>query len=112
MATQQADTRVINGIVYKVEKDDSQANVKKLTELPVNVPYSWLLMGLKPTRYGSFVVDIKNLDNNEECKCYMPAYVVNRGGKGKVFVYKGLVKKTDGSGHSFHKVVFLEPQSA
>ena len=89
MATQQADTRVINGIVYKVEKDDSQANVKKLTELPVNVPYLWLLLGLKPTRYGSFVVDIKNLDNNEECKCYMPAYAVNRGGKVKCSCTRG-----------------------
>ena len=106
MATQQADTRVINGVVYRVEKDDSQANVKKLTELPVNVPYSWLLMGLKPTRYGSFVVDIKNLDNYEECKCYMPAYVVNRGGKGKVFVYEGLVKKTDGSGQLLQGGIF------
>ena len=112
MATQQADTRVINGVVYRVERDNSQTSVKKLTELPVNVPHSWLLTGLKPTRYGSHVVDVHNLDTNEEYKCYMPAYVVNRGGKGKVFVYEGLVKKTDGSGHSFHKVVFLEPVSA
>ena len=111
MATQQANTRVINGVVYRVEKDDSQANVKNLTELPVNVPYSWLLTGLKPIRSGSYVVNVKNLDINEECKCYMPTYVVNRGGKGKVFVYEGLVKRTDGSGHSFHKVVFLEPLS-
>ena len=72
MATQQADTRVIDGVVYRVERDN----------------------------------------RDEEYKCYMPAYVVNRGGKGKVFVYEGLVKKTDRSGRSFHKVVFLEPLSS
>ena len=114
MATQQADTRVIDGVVYRVERDNSQTSVKKLTELPVNVnvPHSWLLTGLKSTRYGSHVVNVQNLDTDEEYKCYMPAYVVNRGGKGKVFVYEGLVKKTDRSGRSFHKVVFLEPLSS
>ena len=65
MATQQADTRVINGVVYRVERDNSQLSIKKLTELPVNVPHSWLLTDLKPTGYGSHVVDVPVTVNSQ-----------------------------------------------
>ena len=102
-----ANIKSINDVCYEIESNQIP-KIRKLAELPVNVPHSWVHMDPNPTRYGSFVVDIKNLDTNETYKCYMPKYIANRGYGGKLFVYEGLEKKTDGSGHSFHKVVFLK----
>ena len=98
-----ASIKSINNICYGIESN----RVRKLGELPVIIPLSWVYMDPNPTRYGSFVVNIKNLDTNEKYKCYMPKYIAGGGCTGKLFVYEGLEMKTDGSRHSFHKVVFL-----
>ena len=98
------NNKSINNVCYEVESN----RIRKLAELPVNAPHSWVHMDSNPTRYRSSVVDIKNTDSNETYKCYMPKYIANRGYEGKLFVYEGLEMKTDGSGHSFQKVVFLK----
>ena len=89
---------------YEIE----DSRVRKLSEVPVNVPHHWIYRYPNPTRYGSFVVEILNEDTEEIYRCYMPEYIAERGSEGKIFTYEGLENKTDGSGHSFHKVVFLK----
>lgn len=96
-----ANIKSINGQCYEIES----SRVKKLADLPINVAHSW---DPNPTRYGSFVVEVLNMDTDETCRCYMPKYIAGRGSRGKMFVYEGLENKSDGSGHSFHKVVFLK----
>ena len=97
----------IGGRDYVIE----DMRVRKFSQIPVNVPHEWVCMDRNPTRYGSFVVEVQNKDTNEIYRCYMPKYLAERGSKGKIFVYEGLKKKTDGSGHSFHKVVFLKQRN-
>ena len=64
--------------------------IKRLTDIPVDVPHLWEYMYPNPKDDGSFVVVVKNADTNEEYRCYMPVYIVNRGREGKLFVHEGL----------------------
>ena len=43
---------------------------------------------------------------NENFKCYMPAYIAKEYQEGKVFIYNGLQAKNDGSGHTYHRVMW------
>ena len=89
----------INGITF-----GAPARVQKLSELPQLVPHVYKGSDSKPTKYGSYIATVVNDDTDEEYKVYLPKYVFDRALPGKRFVYSGLIKKTDGSGHSYHSV--------
>ena len=91
----------INNITYGNTTTNS---VKKLSQVPLLVPHVYRGMNTRPTRYGSFIATITNEDSGEEYEVYMPKYIADRALPGRRFIYCGLEKKSDGSGHSYHNV--------
>ena len=45
--------------------------IRRLTDIPVDVPHLWECMYPNPDPDGSFVVIVKNIDTNEEYGCYI-----------------------------------------
>lgn len=78
----------------------------KMGDIARLVPHVVRFKEDKPTRYGSFVVTVVNEDTDEEFRVYMPPYVADRAAVGVRFVYAGLQKKIDGSGHTYHDVAW------
>ena len=76
--------------IYSLEDAVKSLKIRRLTDIPVDVPHLWGYTYPNPEPDGSFVVIVKNIDTNEEYRCYVPVYVVNRGREGKLFVYEGL----------------------
>ena len=76
--------------IYSLEDAVKSLKIRRLTDIPVDVPHLWGYTYPNPEPDGSFVVIVKNIDTNEEYRCYMPVYVVNRGREGKLFVHEGL----------------------
>ena len=80
--------------------------IKKMSDIPIDIPHIMVSKYPNPTKYGSFVVELQNEDTNENFKCYMPAYIAKEYQAGKVFIYNGLQAKNDGSGHTYHRVMW------
>ena len=61
-----------------------------MSNIPMDIPHVMVSIYPNPTKYGSFVVELRNDDTNEFFE-------------GKAFTYDGLQPKIGGSGHTYHK---------
>ena len=96
------NTKTLGGKEYFTDSN----RIKKMSDIPIDIPHIMVSKYPNPTKYGSFVVELQNEDTNENFKCYMPAYIAKEYQEGKVFIYDGLQAKNDGSGHTYHRVMW------
>ena len=96
-------SKMINGVEFTAP---ANGGIKKLSALNQTTPHIVVSKDSKPTRFNSYVVTIINEDTDEAYKVYMPEYIAKHALPQKRFMYNGLVKKSDGSGHSFHSVLW------
>jgi hypothetical protein len=82
------------------------SGICKLSELSQDESYLVVSKDNNPTRFGSYVVTVINEYTDEEYRVYMPEYIAKHATADRVFCYNGLQKKTDGSGHAFHSVLW------
>lgn len=96
-------SKIINGVEFKASTNDT---IFKLSDLPQSVPHTIVSKNYVPTGFASYIITVSNDDTSEECKVYMPEYIAKYAFPDKRFVYNGLHKKGDGSGHSYHNVLW------
>ena len=100
-----AQTTTTTGASGRLYTAPATFTICKLSDLSQDVEYQVVSVDKKPTKFGSYVVTIATLtDDDDECRVYMPEYIARHAKRSKCFVYKGLQKKSDGSGHSYHRV--------
>lgn len=101
------ETKVINGVEFTRPRGNT---IRKLGDLSQGVVYVVTAKETRPTKFGSFVVTVIKKDDYTEEKVYMPHYVAEYAEPGKLFTYAGLQKKSNGSGHSFHDVMWASDE--
>ncbi|XP_067936970.1 uncharacterized protein [Watersipora subatra] len=67
--------------------------VHKISAIPKEIPHVCLSKESKPTRYGSYIATVFNMDTEEEYKVYMPEYIAKEALPDREFVYCGLIYK-------------------
>lgn len=95
--------KMINGVEFTAP---ASSGIKKLSTLSQTTPHIIVSKDSKPTRFNSYIVTIINENTEEEYKVYTPEYVAKLALPKRRFIYDGLVKKSDGSGYSFHSILW------
>ena len=95
------ESKTIDGIEY-ASRAPSQA--RKLSEMPKDTRHVVVSWKEEPTKFGTYVVSVES--GGERAEYFFPAHLREELERGRGFIYRGLARKSDNSGHSYHSVLW------
>lgn len=80
----------------------------KLATLDQLPSYEIVFINHKKTKFHTYIVTIKDIDKGEDFNYWMSEYVIKDSTPEKCFLYNGLKPQGEGSGHSYHSVLWTD----